>query len=147
MTPEQLRSQILELTRAYADSQTRPAFVPGKTPVPPSGKVLGAKEIENAVDAALDGWLTTGRFNAAFEQKLGAFLDAEFVLTTNSGSSANLLAISALTSPLLGERALKPGAEARISEASSGGRSSNFFRRSKFRNIRFPVRYAPKVRP
>jgi CDP-6-deoxy-D-xylo-4-hexulose-3-dehydrase len=111
MTPEQLRFQILELTRAYVDSQTQPAFVPGKTSVPPSGKVLGAKEIENAVEAALDGWLTTGRFNTAFERKLGEFLGANFVLTTNSGSSANLLAVSALTSPLLGDRALKPGDE------------------------------------
>jgi CDP-6-deoxy-D-xylo-4-hexulose-3-dehydrase len=111
MTPEQLRSQILELTRAYADSQTQPAFVPGKTPVPPSGKVLGAKELENAVDAALDGWLTTGRFNAEFETKLAAWLGVQHVFTCNSGSSANLLAVTALTSPLLGERAVKPGDE------------------------------------
>lgn len=63
------------------------------------------------VDAALDGWLTTGRFNAAFEHKLAAYLGVSHLLTCNSGSSANLLALSALTSPLLGERALRPGDE------------------------------------
>ncbi len=115
MTDEQQRSQqrtrILELVRTYADGAPTAKFTPGATPVPPSGKVLGAKELEYAVDAVLDGWLTTGRFNAAFEKKLGAFLDVDFVLTTNSGSSANLLAVSCLTSPLLGERRLRPGDE------------------------------------
>jgi CDP-6-deoxy-D-xylo-4-hexulose-3-dehydrase len=112
MTSKSLRTQILALTRAYAEDATAPRpFVPGETPVPPSGKTLGADEFVNMVDAALDGWLTTGRFNAAFEKKLGQFLGVEFVLTCNSGSSANLLALSALTSPLLKERALKPGDE------------------------------------
>ncbi len=86
-------------------------FNPGSTPVPPSGKVIGAPELSMMVDAALDGWLTTGRFNEAFEQRLAGFLGAQFALTTNSGSSANLLAFSALTSPRLGERAVKPGDE------------------------------------
>ncbi len=63
------------------------------------------------VEASLDGWLTTGRFNDAFEKRLGEFLGVKHVLTTNSGSSANLLAFSALTSPKLGERAIKPGDE------------------------------------
>ncbi|MDR3323938.1 MAG: lipopolysaccharide biosynthesis protein RfbH, partial [Zoogloeaceae bacterium] len=110
---ETLRAQILELTRAYAEQRfgAPDGFTPGKTPVPPSGKVLGARELEYAVDAALDGWLTSGRFNAAFEEKLGRFLGVDFVLTANSGSSANLLAVSALTSPLLGDRALKVGDE------------------------------------
>src|SRR5688500_18486092 len=63
------------------------------------------------VEASLDGWLTTGRFNDAFEQRLAKYLGVHFALTTNSGSSANLLALSALTSPRLGERALKPGDE------------------------------------
>jgi CDP-6-deoxy-D-xylo-4-hexulose-3-dehydrase len=106
-----LRDQILALTRRYAESRVETPFVPGKTPVPPSGKVLGAEEFTHMVDAALDGWLTTGRFNAAFEEKLAAFLGIDFALTCNSGSSANLLAISALTSPLLGKRALQPGDE------------------------------------
>ena len=82
-------------------------FCPGVSVVPPSGKVIGAREIQNMVDASLDGWLTTGRFNDAFEKKLGDFLGVKHVLTTTSGSSANLLAVSALTSPLLEEKALK----------------------------------------
>ncbi|MDR3159928.1 MAG: lipopolysaccharide biosynthesis protein RfbH [Zoogloeaceae bacterium] len=111
MTPEEYRARILELVRAYAESLPRAEFARGQTPVPPSGKVLGAPELECAVSAVLDGWLTTGRFNAAFEAKLGQFLGVDFVLTCNSGSSANLLALSALTSPLLKERALQPGDE------------------------------------
>ena len=86
-------------------------FRPGISPVPPSGKVIGANELEHLVEASLDGWLTTGRFNELFQQRLATFLGRKHVLTTNSGSSANLLALSALTSPLLGERALKPGDE------------------------------------
>lgn len=75
--------------------------------MPPSGKVIGAKELQLMVEASLDGWLTTGRFNDAFEKKLGEFIGVPHVLTTTSGSSANLLALTALTSPKLGERALK----------------------------------------
>ncbi|MDD2741897.1 MAG: lipopolysaccharide biosynthesis protein RfbH [Rhodocyclaceae bacterium] len=86
-------------------------FLAGKSLIPPSGKVIGAPEIVNMVEASLDGWLTTGRFNAAFEKKLATYLTVNHVLTCNSGSSANLLALTALTSPLLGERALKPGDE------------------------------------
>lgn len=98
--------------RTYADIAHRAtAFVPGRTPVPPSGKVIGARELELLVESSLDGWLTTGRFNDAFERKLAQFLGRRHVRTTNSGSSANLLAMTALTSPLLGERALKPGDE------------------------------------
>ena len=107
-----LRERILQLVRDYAEHSTAaPAFIPGETPVPPSGKVLGAQELAYAVDAVLDGWLTTGRFNAAFEEKLARFLEAGFVLSCNSGSSANLLAVSALCSPLLGGRALEAGDE------------------------------------
>jgi CDP-6-deoxy-D-xylo-4-hexulose-3-dehydrase len=98
--------------RTYANLAHRPpTFVPGRTAVPPSGKVIGARELELLVDASLDGWLTTGRFNDAFERKLAQFLGRTYVRTTNSGSSANLLALTALTSHLLGDRALKPGDE------------------------------------
>ena len=98
--------------RAYSEVvHTRTPFRRGETPVPPSGKVIGAPELENLVEASLDGWLTTGRFNDSFQRRLGNFLGRRFVLTTNSGSSANLLALSSLTSHLLGERALKPGDE------------------------------------
>jgi CDP-6-deoxy-D-xylo-4-hexulose-3-dehydrase len=86
-------------------------FVSGASVIPPSGKVLGASELKNMVDASLDGWLTTGRFNEAFEKRFAEFVGVPYALTTNSGSSANLLAFTALTSPKLGERALKPGDE------------------------------------
>lgn len=106
------RQSILTAVRDYAAQHTTsPAFIPGQTPVPVSGKVLGEEEFVHLVDAALDGWLTTGRFNDAFEQKLADFLGTRHALTCNSGSSANLLALSALTSPSLGKRALQPGDE------------------------------------
>lgn len=109
---EQLRGKIAELVQEYADIVYQPtSFEPGKSVVPPSGKVLGAKELQLMVEASLDGWLTTGRFNDAFEKRLADFLGVRHVLTTNSGSSANLLAFSALTSPKLGDRAIRPGDE------------------------------------
>lgn len=112
MDLEHERQHILELVRRYADARTaRAPFRPGEDAVPVSGKVLGAEEFVNLVDASLDGWLTTGRFNAALEQRLGEFIGRPHVRTVNSGSSANLVAFAALTSPLLGERALKPGDE------------------------------------
>ena len=87
------------------------AFVPGETVIPPSGKLLGEEELQNMVAASLDGWLTTGRFNAEFEKKLAAFLGVKYCLSVNSGSSANLVAFSTLTSPKLGDRAIKKGDE------------------------------------
>ena len=88
-----------------------PSFVAGTSVIPPSGKVLGANELKNMVEASLDGWLTTGRFNEAFEKRFAEFVGVSCALTTTSGSSANLLALTALTSHKLGERALKPGDE------------------------------------
>lgn len=112
MTPDNERQHILDLVRSYAERATREGlFTPGQSPVPPSGKLLGAQEFVNLVDAALDGWLTTGRFNDAFEKRLAGILGVPHVLTCNSGSSANLLAMTALTSPSLGARALQPGDE------------------------------------
>lgn len=109
---EQLRAQISALVAEYASHAYAPReFQPGVTPIPPAGKVLGAPELGGMVDAALDGWLTTGRFNQAFEARLGEFLGVRHVLTVNSGSSANLLAFQALTAPRLGERAIRPGDE------------------------------------
>ncbi|WP_298231549.1 lipopolysaccharide biosynthesis protein RfbH [uncultured Azohydromonas sp.] len=111
-TPESLRGQIAELVQQYAELALAPKpFVPGESPVPVSGKVIGARELQLMVEASLDGWLTTGRFNAAFEQRLAQFLGVKHCITVNSGSSANLVAFSALTSPRLGERAIKPGDE------------------------------------
>jgi len=107
-----LRQQILGLVEDYAALSLAPtAFVPGKTPVPPSGKLLGAEELKNMVEASLDGWLTAGRFNEAFEKQLGKFLGVKHVLTVNSGSSANLVAFNTLTSPKLGDRAIRKGDE------------------------------------
>ena len=107
-----LRRQIADLVGQYAALQhaERP-FVPGETPVPPSGKLIGAEELQAMVESSLDGWLTAGRFNEEFEQKLAAFLGVKFAMTVNSGSSANLIAFSTLTSPKLGNRAIKPGDE------------------------------------
>lgn len=111
-SPDSDRTAILELVRTYAEKKLSPStFIPGNTAIPPSGKVLGPPELINLVEASLDAWLTTGRFNEAFEKKLASYLGVPHVLTCNSGSSANLLALTALTSPLLGERALKPGDE------------------------------------
>src|SRR5512135_3639638 len=111
-TQEQLRAQIADLVQQYADLAYAPTtFTPGKNVVPPSGKVIGAKELQLMVEASLDGWLTTGRFNDAFEKRLTEFLGVKHALTTNSGSSANLLAFSALTSHKLGNRAIQPGDE------------------------------------
>lgn len=108
---DRLRQQILDLVAQYAAADQPAIFQPGVSVIPPSGKVIGTGEMQHMVEAALDGWLTIGRFNTAFEQRLGEFLGCKHVLTTNSGSSANLLAFSALTSPLLGERAIRPGDE------------------------------------
>ena len=106
-TAQQLRQQIAELVGRYAELQLAPApFVSGQAVVPPSGKVIGAPELKAMTEAVLDGWLTTGRFNQAFEKRLARYLGRRGVLTANSGSSANLLAFSALTSPRLGERAI-----------------------------------------
>ncbi len=71
--------------------------------------MIGARELQLMVEASLDGWLTTGRFNAAFEERLARYLGVKYLITVNSGSSANLVAFSALTSPRLGARAIKPG--------------------------------------
>jgi CDP-6-deoxy-D-xylo-4-hexulose-3-dehydrase len=109
---ESLRKAALEATKAYADSfLTRPEFKPGETPVPVSGKVLDSSDLVSLVDSSLDGWLTAGRFTEDFQRKLGKFVGARKTLFVNSGSSANLVALSALTSPKLGKRALKPGDE------------------------------------
>jgi CDP-4-dehydro-6-deoxyglucose reductase, E1 len=108
----QLRALILDLTGEYARRFHAPkAFVPGESAVPVAGKVYGENDMRNLVDSALDFWLTTGRFNTAFEERLAKRLGVAHALTTNSGSSANLLALSTLTSHYLRNEALKPGDE------------------------------------
>ncbi len=107
-----LRTAILQQVADYAAEKYKPtAFVAGKTHIPVSGKVLTALDLQMLVEASLDGWLTTGRFNDAFETQLAQFIGVKHLLTTNSGSSANLLALAALTSPKLGNTALKAGDE------------------------------------
>jgi CDP-6-deoxy-D-xylo-4-hexulose-3-dehydrase len=107
-----VRQEIMELTSQYVEnSHAKKSFIPGKTIVPVSGKVFGKKEVQMLVSSSLDFWLTTGRYNQEFEKQLGNFLGIKFAMTTNSGSSANLLALSSLTSEQLGERSLKPGDE------------------------------------
>ena len=112
LNKDEIRLEIQKLVEQYANlAFVKKDFVAGEHVVPPSGKVIGAKELQYMVDSSLDGWLTTGRFNDAFQQKLGEYIGVPYILTTTSGSSANLLAFTALTSPLLGDRQLKPGDE------------------------------------
>ncbi len=109
---DQIRQEIAALVAKYAEvSGVKKPFVPGETVIPPSGKVVGAREMQLMVEASLDCWLTTGRFNAEFEKKLAEFLGVKFLITVNSGSSANLVAFNTLTSPKLGDRAIKRGDE------------------------------------
>jgi CDP-6-deoxy-D-xylo-4-hexulose-3-dehydrase len=107
-----VRDEIMQLVGEYYDLVHAPApFDPGRSGAPVNGRVFDASDIRSLVDSALEFWLTTGRFNAEFQQRLANRIGVRYALTTNSGSSANLLAFSALTSPLLGERALTPGDE------------------------------------
>ncbi len=109
---EALRKEIATLVEKFAEDKYKPTdFIPGETVIPPSGKVLDKEEMLNMVEASLDGWLTTGRFNERFEKKLAEFLGVKHCLSVNSGSSANLVAFSTLTSSKLGERAIKKGDE------------------------------------
>lgn len=109
---QDLRTAIGKLVQQYSAIAYAPTpFVPGESSVPVSGKVIGSRELELMVEASLDGWLTTGRFNKQFEESLAKFLGVRHVMTVNSGSSANLVAFSTLTSSRLGDRAIKPGDE------------------------------------
>ena len=111
-TAEELRLEIAELVQEFADLKyTDKKFKPGRSVVPPSGKVIGATELQYMVNASLDGWLTTGRFNRKFEKELSEFIGIKYLITVNSGSSANLVAFTTLTSPKLGDRAIKKGDE------------------------------------
>ncbi len=111
-TPDQLRAEIALLVQEFSEQVHAPKpFVPGVSAVPVSGKVIGTKELQLMVEASLDGWLTTGRFNTMFEERLAKFLGVKYLITVNSGSSANLVAFSTLTSSRLGDRAIKPGDE------------------------------------
>ncbi len=103
--------KIEKFVKDFLSNEKKEGFVPGKTLIPPSGKLIGSEEISNMVAASLDGWLTTGRFNYEFQKNLSEFLNVKHLLTVNSGSSANLIAFSSLTSHLHKDRAIKPGDE------------------------------------
>ena len=108
----EIKDKILDLVKNYSSINFKEnEFIPGVSEVPVSGKVIGALELQNMVEASLDGWLTTGRFNQQFEEKLAKFLEIKCLLTVNSGSSANLIAFSTLTSPKLKDRAIQKGDE------------------------------------
>ncbi|MCK9401175.1 MAG: lipopolysaccharide biosynthesis protein RfbH [Bacteroidales bacterium] len=109
---KQLRKEIVTKTVEYYQARfSEKEFVPGKSKVNYAGRVFDHQELVNAVEASLDFWLTEGRFSEEFAEKIAEFLGIEHVLLANSGSSANLLAFSALTSEKLGEKRLKPGDE------------------------------------
>jgi len=108
----EVREKILALAEEYFQAAfPERAFVPGETPVPVSGKVIDGGDLAAVIDSALDCWFTTGRFAEDFERKLARFVGVRSASLVNSGSSANLLAVSALTSPKLGDRRLRPGDE------------------------------------
>ena len=127
MTPAEIKAEILRLTREYStathaanrpgNDAKRPAFVPGQTTVPYAGRVFTEDEVEAAVSATLDFWLTLGPEGDAFENELATRLGVKKSILVNSGSSANLVALAALTSPKLGERQLRPGDEVITSAA------------------------------
>jgi CDP-6-deoxy-D-xylo-4-hexulose-3-dehydrase len=108
----EIKDKIFNLINDYSEIYSKKQkFIPGVTSVPVSGKVIGALEFKNMIEASLDGWLTTGRFNELFERKLSNFLGIKCLLTVNSGSSANLIAFSSLTSSKLKDEAIKKGDE------------------------------------
>ena len=109
---DELRRRILDLVAEYcAEAFPARTFVAGESPVPISGKVFDGVEMQMLVDSGLDFWLTTGRFAEQFEREFARWTGIRECVLVNSGSSANLLAISALTSPKLGDRRLQPGDE------------------------------------
>lgn len=111
-SPENLRKEILDLVARYHEvAHQKGDFDPATSPAPVSGRVYGAEDMQSLVDSALDFWLTTGRFNDAFEKRLAAIMQHTHCLTVNSGSSANLVAFAGLTSHLFGDKALKAGDE------------------------------------
>ena len=110
MSAAELHDRILSLVREYhAEAFPAKEFVPGASPVPFAGRVFDAEEIVNLVDASLEFWLTSGRYASQFEREFARFFGLRGASLVNSGSSANLVALSCLTSPKLGDRRLQPG--------------------------------------
>ncbi|MGB5967770.1 MAG: lipopolysaccharide biosynthesis protein RfbH [Spirulinaceae cyanobacterium] len=109
---QEMRSKVLETVLAYYNFKfSARKFIPGQTYIPVSGKVFDEDELLKLVDSSLDFWLTTGRYAREFEQKFATWMGIKHCLLVNSGSSANLLALTALTSPKLGDQRLQPGDE------------------------------------
>jgi len=106
-----INNELAEILKKAAASNISQFILPGKDYIPVTGKVLDEDDILHGVDAVLDGWLTTGRFGNAFEREFARYFGSRFSALVNSGSSANLVAFYSLTSPKLGDRALKPGDE------------------------------------
>lgn len=112
MDEEKIREEIFEKIKSlYLLRKKDEKFIPGKTPVNYAGRIYDENEMISLVDSALDFWLTSGRYSEKFEKELADFVGVKYSLLTNSGSSANLLALSALTSPKLEEKRLQPGDE------------------------------------
>jgi CDP-6-deoxy-D-xylo-4-hexulose-3-dehydrase len=103
--------QLIDSIREIARKNTTKQIIPGENYIPVTGKVLDEDDILLGVDSMLDAWLTAGRYSEEFERKLARYMGSRFSFLVNSGSSANLLAFYALTSPKLGDRAIKPGDE------------------------------------
>ena len=106
-----LDKDIEKFVNDFLKKKEKLKFIPGTTPIAASAKLIGNYEIKNMISASLEGWLTTGRYNDEFQKKLSNFLKVKHLITINSGSSANLVAFSSLTSHLHKERAVKPGDE------------------------------------
>jgi len=112
MHNSELRDSILNMVDAFTlQEHAQKEFIAGKSIIPVSGKVYDSQELRYLIDSSLDFWLTADRYNNKFEKSFSSFLNVKHALTTNSGSSANLLAFSSLFSPLLGEKAMRPGDE------------------------------------
>lgn len=111
-SPDNVRDEIMALVDEYCELVHGPKpFVPGQSSVAVSGRVFDSSDVKSLIDSSLEFWLTTGRFNDQFQERLAKRIGVRYALTVNSGSSANLVAFSALTSPLLRERTIEPGAE------------------------------------
>lgn len=107
-----MREAVIDKAREYYRAEfTNRKIIPGENYIPPSGKVIEEDDLVNLIDSSLDLWLTTGRYAKEFEKKFAEFMGHRFCLLVNSGSSANLIAFSGLTSPMLKERQVKPGDE------------------------------------
>src|SRR3989339_91533 len=132
------RQSILRQVKQFYEQQKSSHFIPGQSRINVAGRVYDDKEMVNLIDASLDFWLTAGRYASEFEQKLAQYVGVKYCLLTNSGSSANLLAVTALASPKLGERQLRPGDEV-ITTAASFPTTVNPIVQNKLRPVFFDI--------